>query len=133
MDGHAYVLLLGSSADDAEARLQQAHAALARLGRVDRVSATVTGPSVVSGDLNRYANQALVLVSALPRSAIADALKLLDADLGRGQTASGCVIDIDLVGEYAAAGHWPWVNPAKLDHPLFRDLVGELLPLPALS
>lgn len=126
MNSHRYLLLLGTATDE-EGRLRQARDGLKRHGRILARSGVVHGPSVVEGDATRYANQALLLASELPRSEFADWLKSLERHLGRRPEQPTCVIDIDLVGECDANGAMTWQNDAKLDAPLFQELVAKVL------
>lgn len=126
MDTHRYILLLGTGTDQ-DGRLRQARDALKRHGQILARSGVVHGPSVVAGDATRYANQALLYVHALPRDEFADWLKALETALGRRPDQPECVIDIDLVGECDAGGSIAWQNDAKLEPPLFRELVAKVL------
>lgn len=126
LNTHRYLLLLGTATDE-EGRLRQARDGLKRHGRILARSGVVHGPSVVQGDATHYANQALLLSSGLPRTEFAEWLKSLERQLGRKPEQAACVIDIDLVGECDAAGAMTWQNDAKLEAPLFRDLVAKVL------
>lgn len=125
MSEHRYVLLLGSGTDE-EARLRHARDGLKRRGRILARSGIVHSPSVVPGDGHHYVNQALLFCSELPRTEFAPWLKALEQKLGRTPEDEPCVIDIDLVGECDAHGAPLWEDPAKLAHPLFRDLVAKV-------
>ncbi len=122
---HRYLLLLGTATDE-EGWLRQARDGLKRHGRILARSGVAHGPSVVEGDATRYANQALLFASDLDREGFADGLKALEHRLGR-RPGAPCVIDIDLVGECDAGGAVIWRNEAKLDAPLFRELVEKVL------
>ncbi|MET0289907.1 MAG: 2-amino-4-hydroxy-6-hydroxymethyldihydropteridine diphosphokinase [Pseudoxanthomonas sp.] len=134
-DSHRYILLLGSAtspvaeAGDAkrEQQLRRARDLLKQRGKVLARSGVVHADSVVPGDGDRYVNQALLYASSLSRDAFTTALKTLEQRLGRSDERDGaCAIDIDLVGECDAQGQTLWENAAKLEHPLFRDLVARV-------
>lgn len=126
MADHRYVLLLGSGTDQ-DTRLRQARDLLKRHGRILARSGVAHGPSVVPDDPVRYANQALLLASPLPRDEFGELLKTIEHRLGRRPGQPACEIDIDLVGECDAGGAMAWQNEAKLDAPLFRELVAKVL------
>nr|WP_295378959.1 2-amino-4-hydroxy-6-hydroxymethyldihydropteridine diphosphokinase [Pseudoxanthomonas sp.] len=128
MSPHRYLLILGSGADG-EAQLARARAALAGEGRLLASSPVVTGASVVSGDPHRYANQAVLLETALARTAFNARLKALETELGRRPGDAACAIDLDLAREYAIDGEMRWENPAKLEHPLFEKLAAQVAPV----
>jgi 7,8-dihydro-6-hydroxymethylpterin-pyrophosphokinase len=134
-ESHRYILLLGSATspvtDAGESRreqqLRRARDLLKQRGKVLARSGVVHADSVVPGDGDRYVNQALLFVSALPREEFSASLKTLEQRLGRGDGDGACAIDIDLVGECDAQGQTLWENAAKLEHPLFRDLVARVV------
>lgn len=128
MSLHRYLLILGSGADG-EAQLARARAALADEGWILALSPVVIGASVVAGDPHRYANQAMLLETALERSAFNARLKALEAGLGRRPEDAACAIDLDLAREYGADDALCWENPAKLEHPLFMDLAAQVAPV----
>ncbi len=128
MSRHRYLLILGSGADG-ETQLARARAALAGEGRILALSPVVTGGSVVAGDPHRYANQALLMESALERSAFNARLKSLEAELGRQPGDAACAIDLDLAREYSAGDELCWENPAKLAHRVFLDLAAQVAPV----
>ncbi|MGS1077520.1 2-amino-4-hydroxy-6-hydroxymethyldihydropteridine diphosphokinase [Pseudoxanthomonas beigongshangi] len=128
MSPHRYLLILGSGTDG-EAQLARARAALADEGRILALSPVVTGNSVVAGDPHRYANQALLLETALERTAFNARLKSLEIELGRHPGDAACAIDLDLAREYGADDELCWENPAKLEHPVFVDLAERVAPI----
>lgn len=133
-ESHRYILLLGSAtspvADAGESRreqqLRRARDLLKQRGKVLARSGVVHADSVVPGDGDRYVNQALLFVSTQPREEFSASLKALEQRLGRSDDDGACAIDIDLVGECDAQGQTLWENAAKLEHPLFRDLVARV-------
>ncbi len=124
---HDYLLILGSAAEDGERRLAQARAHLLAHGAIGAASRVVRGPSVDPGDANVYTNQAILLRVALERTAFEAALKASEHRLGRDAQHRG-LIDLDLAREYDEHGRLRWENPAKLAHPLFRDLAASVVP-----
>lgn len=126
MKTRRYVLLLGSSLDTPQA-LDDARAALAMHGLLEVASARVEGPSVNPADARRFHNQAVALATGLPREALGATLKQIETALGRTPQAAQCVIDIDLACECDAHGIVLWRDDAKLGHPLFVDLMQNVL------
>lgn len=120
-----YLLILGSGVD--EAALARARAALRARGRILALSPVIVGPSVVDGDPARYANQALLYESDLPRAEFGAWLKQLERELGRQAETVPCAIDLDLAREYAVDGALCWENPDKLAHRVFRDLAAQVV------
>ncbi len=126
MNGHRYVLLLGSGTDE-ETRLRTARDALKRGGKILARSGMVHAASVVPGDGDHYVNQSLLFASDKVREEFAPWLKTLEHKLGRTAEDEPCIIDIDLVGECDARGVMLWENLEKTAHPLFRELVEKVL------
>ncbi|RXQ99684.1 2-amino-4-hydroxy-6-hydroxymethyldihydropteridine diphosphokinase [Pseudoxanthomonas composti] len=132
---YRYILLLGSASSPVaeagesrrEQQLRRARDLLKQRGKVLARSGVVHADSVVPGDGDRYVNQALLFASSLPREAFGAWLKTLEQRLGRGEGEGACAIDIDLVGECDAQGRMLWENAGKLEHALFRELVGRVV------
>ncbi len=128
MSLHRYLLILGSGTEG-DVQLARARAALAGEGRILALSPVVTGDSVVAGDPHRYANQAVLLETALERLAFNARLKALETELGRRPGDAACAIDLDLAREYGADHELRWENPAKLEHPVFVALAAQVAPI----
>ncbi|MGX5729296.1 2-amino-4-hydroxy-6-hydroxymethyldihydropteridine diphosphokinase [Pseudoxanthomonas beigongshangi] len=128
MSLHRYLLILGSGTEG-DVQLARARAALAGEGRILALSPVVIGDSVVAGDPHRYANQAVLLETALERLAFNARLKALEAELGRRPGDAACAIDLDLAREYGADHELRWENPAKLEHPVFVALAAQVAPI----
>lgn len=121
---HRFGLLLGSNVAD-DAMLARACIALRREGSVLAQSRTVRSPSLAPTDDSVYYNQALIFRTRRPHAELARRVKEIERELGRERASAQCLIDIDLLTEYDAAGRTIWEAPHKLAYSLFRTLLDE--------
>ena len=97
------LLMLGSDAAD-DTHLDAAVAALASLGRAERLTAVLVSLSA-DGDGSRYRNLLLRLDSALERDALREACKTIECAQGRRPNAAAMPVPDGPVRGKSISGH----------------------------
>jgi 2-amino-4-hydroxy-6-hydroxymethyldihydropteridine diphosphokinase len=117
-----WLLVLGSNAADAGARLDAALAMLGGLGEIERVSPQVDGDDIAARG-PRYLNQLVMLRAALEASALREASKRIEQAQGRHPQrlqAGICDLDIDVLASIDGDGAAHWLADKPLGIPAVR-------------